>query len=215
MRESLAAQHTEHRIGYSYLIIKRITDIILSVILLILTAPIMLLAAIAIKLTSKGDIIFKQKRAGQYGKIFIMFKFRTMYDDDETHQKVLRDPNGKNGPAFKLKNDPRITPVGRFLRKTSIDELPQLINVLKGDMSFVGPRPLPLNQVRFDTESERLRLTVKPGITGLWQVSGRADIPYDDWIKLDLYYIQHRSLWLDFWIMLKTIPAVISGRGAY
>ncbi len=215
MNESMTIEIKANKTTCCYLIAKRIIDILLSIILLVLTCPILVLAMIAIKLTSKGPVIFSQKRAGQYGKIFVMFKLRTMDNNIENHKEILKDPNGQNGPAFKLRDDPRITPVGKILRKTSIDELPQLINVLKGDMSIVGPRPLPLEQVKFDTIAERARLTVKPGITGLWQVSGRADIPYEEWIKLDLYYIEHRSFWLDFWIMLKTVPAVIFGKGAY
>ncbi len=215
MREVMTIEANENKTYCCYLIVKRIIDVLISVVLLILSSPILLLAGIAIKLTSRGPVIFKQKRAGQYGKIFTMLKLRTMTDDVENHKSVLNDPNGQNGPAFKLKDDPRITPVGKILRKTSIDELPQLINVIKGDMSIVGPRPLPLSQVKFDTLAERMRLTVKPGITGLWQVSGRADIPYEEWIKLDLYYIEHRGIVFDFWIMLKTIPAVIFGKGAY
>ncbi len=198
-----------------YSVAKRIMDIVLSITLVILTAPIMLIAAIAIKLTSPGRIIFRQKRAGRYGKIFTMLKFRTMVDNVDNEDDILNHPDGQNGPVFKLKDDPRITKIGKILRRTSIDELPQLINVLKGDMSIIGPRPLPLNQVRFDTLAERARLSVKPGITGLWQVSGRADLPYEEWIQLDLYYVAHRSLRLDLWILLKTIPAVLSGRGAY
>jgi lipopolysaccharide/colanic/teichoic acid biosynthesis glycosyltransferase len=175
----------------------------------------MVISAVLIKLTSRGPIFFSQKRAGKMGKPFTMHKFRTMKiacDDDVYPKEFI---GGWNGPVFKDRNDPRITWVGKWLRKMSIDELPQLINVIRGEMSLVGPRPLPLDQVRFDSVEEKSRLTVKPGITGLWQVSGRSDIPYDEWLEMDLYYIQHQSLWLDVQLLLQTIPAVLSGKGAY
>ncbi len=197
-----------------YAVAKRVLGVVGGVILLILSLPVLILAAIAIKLTSKGPVFFTQRRAGLYGRPFTMFKLRTMVQSfkDET---ILFREDGKNGPAFKLKNDPRITRVGQLLRRTSIDELPQLLNVILGDMSLVGPRPLPLHQVRLDNLEERARLSVRPGLTGLWQVSGRADVPYEEWLAMDFYYIQHRDLWLDFLILLKTIPAVLSCRGAY
>lgn len=199
-----------------YAFAKRIIDIVGSILLLVITSPVLLISAVLIKLTSPGPVIFKQKRAGLMGRPFVMYKLRTMVDGMEDTTSIANGyPSGVNGAVFKLKDDPRITPVGKVLRKLSIDELPQLVNVLKGQMSLVGPRPLPLDQIRFDTIQERARLTVKPGLTGLWQVSGRSDIPYDEWIELDYYYVVNRSLWLDLIIILKTIPAVLSCRGAY
>ncbi len=193
----------------------RAADLAGSVVLLALTLPVIIVAAIAVKLTSRGPIIFKQHRSGLLGRPFTMYKLRSMRKDAHEEKLEFLRAEGLNGPTFKLKRDPRVTRVGAFLRKTSIDELPQLVNVLLGHMTLVGPRPLPLHQIRLDRFSERSRLSVKPGITGLWQISGRADIPYDEWIELDLYYVQHQSLTLDFHILMRTIPAVISGRGAY
>jgi len=197
-----------------YQVIKRILDVSLSIFLLILSLPILIVAGIAIKITSKGPVIFKQRRAGLCGRPFTMYKLRTMVRDMDDEMILFRQGQG-NSPVFKLKDDPRITRVGRFLRRTSIDELPQLVNVILGDMSLVGPRPLPLDQVRLTNLEERSRLSVKPGLTGLWQVSGRADVPYTEWLAMDFYYIQHRDLWLDFLILLKTVPAVLSCKGAY
>ena len=145
-----------------------------------------------------------------------MYKLRTMYDGAEDDKVLFRHLNSlPTGPCFKMKGDPRVTPVGRWLRRSSIDELPQLWNVLRGDMRLVGPRPLPLDEVRTDTPLEKLRFAVKPGITCLWQVSGRTEIPYDEWLALDVWYIRNRSLSLDLQILVKTIPAVLSAHGAY
>ncbi len=198
-----------------YAFLKRVIDLGLGVILFVVFLPVMVIVGIMIKLDSSGPIIFRQKRAGYMGKPFVMYKFRTMVENVKNEEEIFNNPAGKNGAVFKLKDDPRITPIGRILRKLSIDELPQLVNIIKGEMSLVGPRPLPLNQVRFDTLPERVRLMVKPGLTGLWQVSGRADIPYEEWIELDYYYVLNRSLWFDLMILLKTIPAVLSCKGAY
>jgi len=198
-----------------YRIAKRILDISVASILLILSVPILVIAAVAIKLTSRGPVIFKQYRAGYLGRPFMMYKLRTMTKDVSEDTFFFNCLEGRNGPAFKLKRDPRITPVGRWLRKTSIDELPQLVNVILGTMSLVGPRPLPLEQVRLESIEERARLSVKPGITGLWQVSGRADVPYSEWVEMDLYYVQHKSVWLDILILLRTFPEVLSCEGAY
>ncbi len=201
-------------VSKGYLMLKRAMDVVLAGIGVVVFMPLMVLAGLLVKLTSRGPILFKQERAGQWGDPFIIYKFRTMVSS-QTQEIFYGSGSGQNGPAFKLKNDPRITRVGRWLRRTSIDELPQLINVLKGEMTLVGPRPLPLDQVRLDSMEERARLGVKPGITGLWQVSGRADIPYEEWVEMDSYYVQHRNLWMDISILLRTIPAVISCRGAY
>ncbi|HOM52571.1 MAG TPA: sugar transferase [Phycisphaerae bacterium] len=199
----------------AYAIAKRVMDVTLAVLLLILTAPIMLCAAIAIRCTSKGPILFRQARAGLHGRPFTMYKFRSMIDGAEEWRPHMSFLNEVAGPVFKLRHDPRLTSVGRWLRRTSIDELPQLFNVLRGEMSLVGPRPLPLSEVKTGSPQECRRLDVLPGLTCLWQVSGRCEIPYDEWMQLDLLYIENRSLLLDLQILLRTIPAVLSCRGAY
>ena len=174
------------------------------------------IAIVGIKLTSPGPIIFRQKRAGKNGQPFTMYKFRSMHTDAEMRQAELVAFNQMEGPVFKIENDPRVTPFGRFLRRTSIDEFPQLLNVLKGDMSLVGPRPLPIYEVeKFANTAQRRRLSMKPGLTCLWQISGRSAIKnFDEWVKLDLRYIDQWSLWLDAEIILKTFPVVFLGSGA-
>lgn len=200
----------------AYLVLTRITDIVLSSLALLVAAPIILIAGLLIKLTSRGPMFFHQKRAGINQAPFTMYKLRTMYAGADDDKELFRKFNSlPTGPCFKMKNDPRITFVGRWLRRSSIDELPQFLNVLRGDMSLVGPRPLPLDEVRVDLPEQRMRFTVKPGITCLWQVSGRTEIPYEEWLALDVWYIRNRSVSLDFQILVKTIPAVFSGRGAY
>jgi len=183
---------------------------------LVLTSWLFLVIAIGIKLTSPGPIFFKQKRAGKNGRPFTMFKFRSMETDAEMRQAELAAYNQMEGPVFKIDKDPRITPFGRFLRRTSLDEFPQLYNVLKGDMSLVGPRPLPIYEVeQFASTAQRRRLSMKPGLTCLWQIAGRSKITsFDEWVQLDLRYIDNWSLVLDFEIMLKTIPVVLLGFGA-
>lgn len=199
-----------------YPIAVRAIDFVLASLALVLAAPIILLAAIAIKLTSCGPAFFHQKRAGLHQRPFTMYKLRTMYQGADDDKELFRKFNSlPTGPCFKMKNDPRVTTVGRWLRRSSIDELPQFLNVLLGNMSLVGPRPLPLDEVRTDTPEQKLRFTVKPGITCLWQVSGRTEIPYEEWLALDVWYIRNRSLSLDMQILIKTVPAVLSGRGAY
>jgi len=199
----------------SSLIIKRAMDICISAAVLVLVSPVMLAAAIAVKLTSAGPVIFAQERYGLNRRRFQMYKFRTMVQDADQLQASLESRNEAVGPVFKIANDPRITPVGRFLRRSSIDELPQLFNVLRGDMSLVGPRPLPLRDVtRFTRAADFRRLSVRPGVTCLWQVSGRSAIAFDDWVKLDLQYIDEWSLALDLLILARTIPAVLRGTGA-
>jgi len=183
--------------------------------LLILAPLAMLPAAIAIRLTSPGPILFRQKRSGLHGRQFTMYKFRSMIDNAEMLRAELEAFNEMSGPVFKIKQDPRVTPIGKFLRKTSIDELPQLWNVLMGDMSLVGPRPLPVIETEAFDPWHRRRLSVKPGLTCLWQISGRSKIGFDQWIKLDLEYIDNWSLALDLKILLRTIPVVISGFGAH
>lgn len=196
------------------IITKRFIDITLSALLLVLLLPLLLSVALLIKATSRGPVFFKQQRVGYNYRFFTLIKFRTMVRDAEKVKKKLLAFNEMEGPVFKMKNDPRITPIGRLLRKTSIDELPQLINVLRGDMSLVGPRPpLPGEVNQYDL-SDRRRLSMKPGITCIWQVNGRNSIPFKKWMEMDRQYIDQWSLWLDFKILLKTIPAVLKGSGA-
>ena len=194
---------------------KRLMDITLATILLIILFPIFIAMAVAIKITSPGPILFIQERVGYGKRIFRLYKFRTMVANAERQQTHIQDLNEASGPVFKIKNDPRITPIGKYLRKFSIDELPQLINVVKGDMSIVGPRPLPVRDYKgFSKDWHRRRFSVRPGITCLWQVNGRCKIQFEEWMKLDMEYIDHWSLWLDLKILLKTIPAVFRGIGA-
>ena len=189
-----------------------------SALAIIILSPVMVLTALLVKLTAPGPIFFVQKRLGRNKRMFEIFKFRTMVVDAEKRLKDLEDQNEADGAVFKIKNDPRITPIGRFLRKTSIDELPQLFNVLKGDMSLVGPRPLQVRDYElFETfcqDWQRRRFSVRPGITCLWQIKGRSSIPFEKWMELDLQYIRTWSLWLDLEILAKTVPAVLRGSGA-
>ncbi|MCP4581542.1 MAG: sugar transferase [candidate division Zixibacteria bacterium] len=196
------------------LAVKAIFDRFVSFLGIITISPILFFTALAIKLFSKGPILFKQERLGINGKRFTMYKFRTMRPDADMLKDQLKDQNEMDGPAFKIKNDPRITPLGRWLRKTSIDELPQLLNVVKGDMSLVGPRPPLSNEVIQYDSWQRRRLSMKPGITCLWQVGGRNNISFKKWMELDLKYIDNWSLWLDTKILARTLPAVISRKGA-
>ncbi len=199
-------------------LIKRMLDFALSLLLLIAVAPILLLTALLIKLTSPGPIFFVQKRIGLNKRIFTIYKFRTMVVDAEKRLRDLEHLNEVEGPVFKIKNDPRLTPIGSLLRKTSIDELPQLFNVLSADMSLVGPRPLQIRDYELFTEDgedwQRCRFSVRPGITCLWQVNGRSSLPFHKWMELDLQYVRNWSLWLDLQILARTIPAVLKGSGA-
>lgn len=195
--------------------LKRVFDFIVSLLALPFLAPIMLITAIAIKLDSPGPILFRQARVGKWSKPFTCYKFRSMYVDAEDRKKDLLSLNEADQIVFKMREDPRVTRVGRIIRKLSIDELPQIFNVIKGDMSLVGPRPpvpYEVDQYQYDV---RRRLDVVPGITGLQQVSGRSDVEFKRWVELDLQYIQEQSLLTDIKILLKTIPTVLSGRGAY
>jgi exopolysaccharide biosynthesis polyprenyl glycosylphosphotransferase len=195
--------------------IKRSVDVIVSFSLLVALAPVLLLTALLIKLTSSGPVMFTQTRLGYGKRPFKIYKFRTMVQNAEKLMAQVAHLNETQGPTFKVKNDPRITPLGRFLRKTSLDELPQLINVLIGDMSLVGPRPLPLRDYQgFSEDRHRRRFSVKPGITCLWQVMGRSSIGFDEWMALDIRYIEQWSVWLDVKILFRTIPAVFRGSGA-
>lgn len=200
------------------LTVKRIFDFTLSAILLILLGPLLLVTAILIKLTSPGPVFFVQKRVGYNKRPFYICKFRTMVVDAEHKLRDIEHLNEVTGPVFKIKNDPRLTPIGAFLRRTSIDELPQLFNVLWGDMSLVGPRPLQMRDYDLFTKNgedwQRRRFSVRPGITCLWQVNGRSSLPFEQWMELDLKYVQQWSLWLDFEILARTIPAVFKGSGA-
>jgi exopolysaccharide biosynthesis polyprenyl glycosylphosphotransferase len=198
------------------LLAKRVFDLVLAIPLLILSLPVLLATALVIKATSPGPVFFKQQRIGFNKRRFQLYKFRSMELGAEAKLKDLEHLNESRGPTFKIANDPRVTPLGRFLRRTSLDELPQLINVIKGEMSLVGPRPLPLRDVElFEEDRHRKRFSVLPGVTGLWQVSGRSSIPFDRWIDLDLEYIDQWSLGLDLKILVRTIPAVLSRDGAH
>jgi exopolysaccharide biosynthesis polyprenyl glycosylphosphotransferase len=197
-------------------VVKRFMDLAGSVVLLMFLGMPMLLVAAIIKLTSPGPALFRQQRSGLNGRPFTMLKFRSMVTDAEQRKQELASLNEMNGPVFKVTNDPRVTSVGHVLRKWSIDELPQLVNVLRGEMSLVGPRPLPVAEVaRFDDLAHRRRLSVKPGMTCLWQISGRNEMrDFKDWVRLDLEYIDNWSLWLDLRILARTIPAVLTAAGA-
>jgi exopolysaccharide biosynthesis polyprenyl glycosylphosphotransferase len=198
------------------LLFKAIVDRVGALILLMLSLPLWLAAVIGIRVGSRGPVFFKQERSGLYGKPFIMWKFRTMHQGAESQRQELEPHNEMDGPVFKITNDPRIFAFGRWLRRTSIDELPQLINVLRGEMSLVGPRPLPVYEIqRIEKHAQRRRLSVKPGLTCLWQITGRNGIKnFEEWVALDLKYIDNWSFWLDLKILAQTLPAVIRGIGA-
>lgn len=192
---------------------KRILDIVCCFFILLFLLPLFFIIAVSIKLDSKGPVFFLQKRCGRNGKVFNMYKFRTMVEDAESLKKRLQ--NEMDGPMFKMRNDPRITKVGRILRRCSLDELPQVLNVLKGEMSLVGPRPLAEEEMEGDEYWRRIRLSVKPGMTGLWQIMGRASGKFDDWVNYDIEYVQKRSLYMDMKILYLTLFAVFSHEGAY
>ena len=194
---------------------KRIMDIVLSFAGLILYTPLFLILAVLIKLTSKGPVFYIAKRYGKKSIAFDFYKFRSMMKDADCMLEDLQDKNELDGPIFKMKDDPRLTKIGRFMRRYSLDELPQLVNVLKGDMSIVGPRPLPIGQLESKDLRQLRRLEIKPGITGLWQVHGRSDVSFARLLKWDAWYINNWSLWLDFVILAKTVRVVLKGKGAY
>ncbi len=197
------------------LTVKRAVDLVGASLLLLLLAPLLLIIALALKFSSPGPVLFAQRRMGLNGRLFSMYKFRSMYMDAESRLAALRPLNEMNGPVFKMKNDPRVTPLGRLLRRFSLDELPQFWNVLIGDMSLVGPRPPVPGEVSLYERRDRRRLSMRPGMTCTWQVSGRNNISdFESWVRLDLEYIDNWSLWRDFLLMLRTIPAVIFGQGA-
>lgn len=205
----------ESAISGSALSIKRVMDVLFSLLLFVVLLTPMAIIAFLIKLTSPGPVIFEQARVGRGGKLFTAYKFRTMYVGADDEKEKLAHLNEATGPLFKIRNDPRATRVGRWLRRTSLDELPQLWNVLRGDMSLVGPRPPVPNEVAQYQDWHKRRFDVPPGVTGLWQVSGRSELTFDEMVMLDLYYIENWSPWLDMWILLKTIPALVTARGAY
>jgi len=195
--------------------LKRCVDVIGAGVALALLSPVMLAAALAVKLSSPGPVLFRQQRAGLGGRAFTFYKFRSMCVDAEARKQALLDKNEQTGPVFKIAADPRITPIGRLLRRTSIDELPQLWNVLRGDMSLVGPRPPILAEVQSYEHWQRRRLEITGGLTCIWQVSGRSSILFNDWVRLDLRYVQQSSAWTDLRLLARTIPAVLTCRGAH
>lgn len=195
--------------------VKRGMDILFSLLGILVSFPVWVVAAVLIKCESRGPIIFRQVRVGKGEKPFILYKFRSMQLGAEEMKEKLKHLSTVEGPIFKIKDDPRVTRIGRFLRRSTLDELPQLINVLKGEMSLVGPRPPLPEEVAVYNPLQKRRLEVTPGLTCLWQVSGRSEVSFSEWIQLDLYYIQHQSFLLDMKILIRTLPAVFSRRGAY
>ena len=202
--------------GFSfYEVIKRVIDVVCSFVGVLVLSPLFVVIAIIIKFTSKGPVFFSQKRVGRDGKEFKMYKFRSMVVNAEELKEKLAAKNEMSGPMFKMKDDPRVTKVGKFIRKTSIDELPQLWNILKGDMSLVGPRPsLPKEVAQFE-EWMHKRLDVKPGLTCYWQVSGRNNIDFEDWMKLDIKYVDERSTWIDIKLIFKTVGVLFGDKNAH
>lgn len=199
----------------TYIAAKRICDCLLSALALVGLSPVFLITAVCIKLEDGGPVFFSQPRMGKDMKPFTFYKFRSMYVDADKKLKDLLEENEQTGHAFKIKNDPRITKVGRFIRKYSIDELPQLVNIIKGDMSIVGPRPILDWQMLECDAYEQQRQIVQPGLTCYWQIMGRSDIEWDQWVELDLDYIRDMSLWTDIKMIIKTVPAVFSSEGSY
>jgi exopolysaccharide biosynthesis polyprenyl glycosylphosphotransferase len=196
-------------------VVKRTFDLVVSVLVVVVGLPIWIAIAVAIKLSSSGPVFFSDRRVGLNEREFGMIKFRTMYADAPGRQRRLEAANEAEGALFKVRDDPRVTPLGRALRRLSIDEVPQVLNVLRGEMSLVGPRPLPLRDFNLLEPWHRKRYLVLPGMTGLWQIAGRSDLSFDDLVRLDFYYLENWSIWLDISILLRTIPAVIAARGAY
>jgi exopolysaccharide biosynthesis polyprenyl glycosylphosphotransferase len=195
--------------------LKRGFDIVVATLVILVGLPLWAAIAAAIKLTSRGPVFYRDRRIGLGEREFGMMKFRTMYADAAERQETLEAANEASGPLFKIKNDPRVTPIGRFLRRFSVDEMPQVLNVLWGEMSLVGPRPLPIRDYEQLEPWHRKRYSVLPGMTGLWQVSGRIDLTFDDLVRLDFYYLENWSIWMDITILAKTLPAVLARRGAY
>ena len=215
LRVDFEYKYENERKSDFYKFCKRGIDVIVAGVGLILLSPIITIVACAIKLTSKGPIFFLQKRVGKNGELFNMYKFRSMVVNAEEVKEKLKHKNEMSGPMFKMKDDPRVTKVGKFIRKTSLDELPQLWNVLKGDMSLVGPRPsLPKEVEQFDSWMFK-RLTVRPGLTCYWQVSGRNNIDFEDWMKLDVKYVEERNLWIDIKLIFKTVGVLFGDKNAH
>lgn len=200
--------------SYSYYTIKRLIDFIGALIGIICLSPVIIITMVAIKLDSPGPIFFSQKRVGKNGQKFNMYKFRSMVSNAEEVLESLKDKNEMSGPMFKMKNDPRVTKVGKFIRRTSIDELPQLFNVLKGEMSLVGPRPNLPREVAEFTEYQKMKLIAKPGLTCYWQVMGRSSIGFEEWVRLDIKYIEERSIWVDLKLIFKTVGVLFGDENA-
>ena len=209
----IVREKTEKKLLYQFT--KRLFDIVISLISLLALIPVFIIIALAIKLDSKGPVFYAQTRVGKKGKRFKMYKFRSMCKDADKKLPEIYHLNEKDGPVFKISNDPRITRVGQFIRKTSIDELPQFLNILRGDMSVVGPRPPLIKEVSQYTPYQAQRLNVKPGLTCYWQISGRSNVSFQEWVELDLKYINERGMLTDLKIIFRTIPAVLFGIGAY
>lgn len=199
----------------AYRLAKRGLDVALAGLGLVVLCPVLLVLAALVRLTSRGPALFRQERAGRHGRPFVILKFRSMRSDAHARRGDLEHLSDMDGPVFKMREDPRITRLGRFLRRSSLDEMPQLLNVLRGDMSLVGPRPLPLEEAQRLPARYQARHAVRPGLTGLWQVSGRNELPFHRMMDLDLAYVRQRSLRLDLAILLRTLPALLSRRGAF
>jgi lipopolysaccharide/colanic/teichoic acid biosynthesis glycosyltransferase len=200
---------------FGYRVSRRLFDLVFGFLILLLVAPVLPLLAVMIRLDSPGPILYRQARVGKGGRGFTFLKFRSMYAGSDRKLDELAMLNEQAGPIFKMREDPRVTPVGRFLRRSSLDEIPQILNVLKGDMSIVGPRPaLPAEVAKYEPWQRR-RLEARPGLTCLWQISGRSHIGFEEWMRLDIEYLRTRSMWTDIVILAKTVPAVMARRGAY
>lgn len=204
----------EYKKSKVYMVVKRLMDILGSLLGIICLSPLMIIIAILIEIDSKGLIIFSQERVGKNGEIFKMYKFRSMVTNAEEMLDKLKDKNEMSGPMFKIKDDPRITRIGKFVRKTSIDELPQLFNVLKGDMSLVGPRPNLPREVAEFSQYHRKKLLVKPGLTCYWQVAGRNEIGFEEWMELDIKYLKERTLWIDIKLIIRTFFVLFGDKNA-
>lgn len=215
LRQRIKLRMWEHSIG-SVLAVKRLIDLVLSGAALLFGLPFLALVALLVYLDDPGPVFYTQTRVGKDGRLFPFYKFRSMrVGADKMKDQLIQQNESKDGVIFKMKNDPRITRVGKTLRRFSIDEAPQILNVFLGDLSIVGPRPPLPREVAQYTLEERKRLHIKPGLTCFWQIQGRSDIPFKDQVRLDLHYIASQSVWMDIWIILKTIPAVLLGKGAY
>jgi exopolysaccharide biosynthesis polyprenyl glycosylphosphotransferase len=212
---SLGLSRSAHRLLPYESTLKRLVDLLLASLGLLATLPLWLAIVVAIRLDSPGRAIFVQERVGIHGRRFRFYKFRSMYSDAEDRVEELQSSNEVSGPVFKMRVDPRVTRVGNLLRRTSLDELPQLVNVLKGEMSLVGPRPPLPKEVEQYRPSDAIRLSVKPGLTCLWQISGRSMVGFDEWMELDREYVRKMSLWLDLSVLIRTVAVVFTMRGAY